>query len=370
MVVDRSFHGELLRINFNLSFPALPCEFATLDVSDALGLKRLNLTKTVRKVATSEDFQRLGSHHEDIMKEAPLYDSDEDHPGPDFEDVNFADSLTAKNWDKAAKRYDILVVNFFAPWCPWCQKLAPTWEAVSSEVHDRYPEEDGRIRFAKVDCTAEIDLCRVHQITAFPSIRVFRHGSDDVLVAGHHEHEAYYGNRTREALNALADELAPTAGMPHVVVSGLAKTSKSPGCNFSGFVLVKKVPGTLHFVARAPGHSVDFMNMNMSHFVHHFYYGIQPSPRRRQMLQALHPMGLTTDWMDKLQGRTFISPAQGSTYEHYMQVVLTSIEPRYKSQYSFDAYEYTVQSHSYNTGENFMLRLFIRLQSLKHKGLD
>ena len=37
LLVDRSAHGELLRINFNLSFPALSCEFATLDVSDALG---------------------------------------------------------------------------------------------------------------------------------------------------------------------------------------------------------------------------------------------------------------------------------------------------------------------------------------------
>ena len=37
MVVDRSGVGELLRINFNVSFHALSCEFATLDVSDALG---------------------------------------------------------------------------------------------------------------------------------------------------------------------------------------------------------------------------------------------------------------------------------------------------------------------------------------------
>jgi len=40
MVVDRSAQGELLRINFNISFPALSCEFATLDVSDALGTVR------------------------------------------------------------------------------------------------------------------------------------------------------------------------------------------------------------------------------------------------------------------------------------------------------------------------------------------
>ena len=28
----------------------------------------------------------------------------------------------------------------------------------------------------QVDCTAEVELCREHQITGFPSIRVFRAG--------------------------------------------------------------------------------------------------------------------------------------------------------------------------------------------------
>lgn len=40
LVVDRSAQGELLRINFNISFPALSCEFAVLDVSDTLGTVR------------------------------------------------------------------------------------------------------------------------------------------------------------------------------------------------------------------------------------------------------------------------------------------------------------------------------------------
>ena len=38
----------------------LSCEFATLDISDAIGLKRFNLTKTVRKQPITEDMQKAG----------------------------------------------------------------------------------------------------------------------------------------------------------------------------------------------------------------------------------------------------------------------------------------------------------------------
>jgi hypothetical protein len=44
-----------------------------------------------------------------------------------------------------------------------------------------------------VDCTQEPRLCQEHQITGFPSVRVFRKGSDDITMHGVHEHEAYRG---------------------------------------------------------------------------------------------------------------------------------------------------------------------------------
>lgn len=45
-----------------------------------------------------------------------------------------------------------VIANFYAPWCPWCQRLEPTWEAVREEVHAKYPDTDGRIHLAKVYC--------------------------------------------------------------------------------------------------------------------------------------------------------------------------------------------------------------------------
>ena len=61
--------------------------------------------------------------------------------------------------------------------------------------------------------------------------------------------------------------------------------AKTAGCAMSGFVLVKKVPGTLHFLAKSPGHSFDHAAMNMSHVVNYLYFGVRPSPRRRKVMR-------------------------------------------------------------------------------------
>ncbi len=53
----------------------------------------------------------------------------------------------------------------------------------------------------------------------------------------------------------------------------MARTS---GCALSGFVLVKKVPGTLHFLAKSAAHSFDHGAMNMSHVVN--YWRAAPRP--------------------------------------------------------------------------------------------
>ena len=45
----------------------------------------------------------------------------------------------------------------------------------------------------QVDCTKEVELCREHLITGFPSIRVFRKGHDEISTPFGREHEAYRG---------------------------------------------------------------------------------------------------------------------------------------------------------------------------------
>lgn len=189
-----------------------------------------------------------------------------------------------------------------------------------------------------------------HPLSSF--LLVCFQGHDDINVHGVKDHEAYRGDRTKDALLAFADTLAASAGAPHEYVRGVTRMAASPGCGLSGFVLVKKVPGTLHMLAKSPGHSFDHAGMNLSHTVHSFTFGTAPSPRRAKVLSAMHPRGLTADWADKMAGQTWSSHNAAATFEHYAQVVLTTVEPaRHAAAGRFDAYEYVAHSHAYTAAD-------------------
>lgn len=49
-----------------------------------------------------------------------------------------------------------------------------------------------------------------------------------------HEHEAYTGDRTKEALVSFADSLVPSAGQPHRKHTDLQSAPKTSGCNMAG----------------------------------------------------------------------------------------------------------------------------------------
>ena len=42
----------------------------------------------------------------------------------------------------------VMLVNFYAPWCHWCQRLEPVWEKSAAAVGEKHPGVD--IILAKV----------------------------------------------------------------------------------------------------------------------------------------------------------------------------------------------------------------------------
>ncbi|OIW03148.1 hypothetical protein TanjilG_11785 [Lupinus angustifolius] len=353
VIVDKSSDGEFLRIDFNISFPALSCEFASVDVSDVLGTNRLNLTKTVRKFSIDSNLRPNGAEfHSGSAANIVKHDNEVDEESIE----GGALVLTAHNFDKYAHQFPLTVVNFYAPWCYWSQRLRPSWDKAAKTIKERYdPEIDGRIIMGKVDCTEDGDLCRRHHIQGYPSIRIFRKGSDVRSDHGHHEHESYYGDRDTDTLvktmeNLVASLPSESQKLALEDKSNVTANTKRPapsagGCRIEGHVRVKKVPGNLIISARSDAHSFDVSQMNMSHVIHHLSFGRKVSPRVMSDAKRLIPYIGSSH--DRLNGRSFINTRDvgaNVTLEHYLQIVKTEVITGNDYQL-VEEYEYTAHSN-------------------------
>ena len=76
--------------------------------------------------------------------------------------------VTADTFDSLVDDGDIVLVDFWAEWCPPCRAFGPVFEKASEENPD--------IAFGKVDTEAERDLAGRAAITSIPTLMAFREG--------------------------------------------------------------------------------------------------------------------------------------------------------------------------------------------------
>lgn len=83
--------------------------------------------------------------------------------------------LTPDNFDKVVKDQNKhVLVEFYAPWCGHCKRLAPAWDALSTV----FAGEDDVV-IAKVDADAHKELGSRYGVTGFPTIKYFPKGNKD-----------------------------------------------------------------------------------------------------------------------------------------------------------------------------------------------
>lgn len=80
--------------------------------------------------------------------------------------------LDDSNWAEAQEANPEMLVEFYAPWCGHCKKLAPEWEKAAEKL----TSADSSIKLAKVDATEAKSLATQYEIKGFPTIKFFRHG--------------------------------------------------------------------------------------------------------------------------------------------------------------------------------------------------
>ena len=115
-----------IRLNFNITFFALHCDYVVVDVWDSLGTNRQNITKNVEKwQLDANGVRRIFSGRNRETREVRHEDHDlsleEMH-----ENGVHAELLNPDTFQKVIADNEFVFVNFHVPWCIWCQRLAPT----------------------------------------------------------------------------------------------------------------------------------------------------------------------------------------------------------------------------------------------------
>ena len=126
-----------------------------------------------------------GGEHQVIEESHPIHNTEEGK----------STVLTSENFDEFIREHETVLVNFFVPWCHWCQRFAPIWEATSKTLAKTQEAFAQKTRLAKVDCNEESNtaLCKSHQVRGYPTVKVYRAGSIRT-------HKQYHSDRTVSAI--------------------------------------------------------------------------------------------------------------------------------------------------------------------------
>ena len=76
------------------------------------------------------------------------------------------EDVTSQSFEETITTNEIVIVDFWAPWCGPCRSFAPTYEKVS----ENHPD----IVFAKVNTEEEQELASHFQIRSIPTLMIFR----------------------------------------------------------------------------------------------------------------------------------------------------------------------------------------------------
>ena len=81
--------------------------------------------------------------------------------------------LSDQNFEEEIIKHDLILIEFFAPWCGHCKKLAPEYASAAIKLKSSSPP----VPLANVECT-ELGkrVCQEQGIKGYPTLKIFRYG--------------------------------------------------------------------------------------------------------------------------------------------------------------------------------------------------
>ncbi|KAF1825011.1 PDI precursor protein [Dissoconium aciculare CBS 342.82] len=106
--------------------------------------------------------------------------------------------LGKDTFEDFTKENNLVLAEFFAPWCGHCKALAPEYEEAATTLKEK------NIALAKIDCTVEQDLCASYGVDGYPTLKVFRGASTHSPYTGARKAPAIVDFMTRQARPAVS----------------------------------------------------------------------------------------------------------------------------------------------------------------------
>jgi len=317
--VDDKFESPQIRLNFDISFYALPCEYLSVDVLDSLGANRQNITKNVEKWHLDEGGEKRGFHGRNREQRAIKTEKHPDEDEYEGEPGEHPVELNPDTFNDYMENHHAVFINYYAPWCIWCQRLHPTWDKLAFNVK----EGDLRVGIAMVDCVTFSSMCNSNRIRAFPTLRWYENGQEIS--------PDYRGDRTVEALTNFikmksisAERIKSNPKIQQQRAQMRIKTEE--GCKVSGHLMVNRVPGNFHIEARSKAHNLNVAMTNLTHTINHLNFGedlrIVTSTKAKRILKQI-PDSYNVKQLHPLDDRTYTTDRFHQAFHHNLKVVAT-----------------------------------------------
>mmetsp|Transcript_11837 Transcript_11837/g.33977 ORF Transcript_11837/g.33977 Transcript_11837/m.33977 type:complete len:483 (-) Transcript_11837:947-2395(-) len=340
-----------LRLNFNITMLDVHCDYVTVDVWDALGTNRQNVTKNVEKWQLSEDGStRLFSGRNREQRELRHEEHDQTLEEMHEEDGVHAMELNNDNFKKWMEENEMAFVDMYAPWCVWCQRLAPTWEKLAVEVK----KLNMPVGIGNVDCMKNADLCRDEKVMAFPTLRWYEKGkavTPDYKMDRTVQAMVGFAKRKLELNDKFKDweKGAVARGESDADIEKKRKLfsqnrPEHPSCQVSGYLMVNRVPGNFHIEAKSKNHNLNSAMTNLTHVVNHLSFGEPLDQKSRRAKRILKQVPEDHQQFNPMDDSLYLTKEFHQAYHHYIKVVSTHLNVGASAANQMLTYQFLEQS--------------------------